>query len=82
MLLVEFLHYRDSSGDVGIDHRYSPERDQSVVKRSDKRKLRLTLGQINQLRKQSEAHEFEKESEVEFIKQMYGPPPAEEQPPQ
>jgi hypothetical protein len=80
MLLVEFLHYRNSTGDVAVDHRYSPERDQSVVKRSDKRKLRLTLGQINQLRKQSEAHEFEMESELEFVKQMYGQPPAEPAP--
>jgi hypothetical protein len=79
MLLVEFLNYKNDSAEPGIDHRYSPERDQSMVKRSDKRKLRLTLGQINQLRKQSEAHEFEKESEVEFVKQMYGQPaqPAE-----
>lgn len=74
MLLVEFLHYKNNSTNTGIDHRYSPERDESPVQRSDKRKLRLTLGQINQLRKQSEAHEFEKESEVEFVKQMYGQP--------
>ena len=74
MLLVEFLNYRNDTNEVAIDHRYSPERDGSVVKRSDKRKLRLTLRQINQLRKQSEAHDFEKESEVEFVRQMYGQP--------
>jgi hypothetical protein len=45
-----------------------------VVKKSDTRKIRLTLRQINQLRQQSEAHEFEEQSEQEFIRQMYGTP--------
>jgi hypothetical protein len=44
------------------------------MKKSDTRKIRLTLRQINQLRHQTEAHEFEQESEAEFIKQMYGTP--------
>ena len=74
MLLIEFMHVKDSTGEFGKDHRYSPERDQSVLKKSDKRKLRLTLRQINQLRRQSEAHEFEHESELGFIRQMYGQP--------
>ena len=68
------MHVKDSTGEFGNDHRYSPERDQSVLKKSDKRKLRLTLRQINQLRRQSEAHEFEHESELGFIRQMYGQP--------
>ena len=81
MLLVEFMYVKASTGDFGQDHRYSPDRDESIVKKSDKRKLRLTLRQINQLRRQSEAHDFEKESESEFIRQMYGQPAqsAEEQ---
>jgi hypothetical protein len=51
-----------------------------VVKQKDTRKIRLTLRQINQLRQQSEAHEFESESEQEFVRQMYGQPPAEATP--
>ena len=81
MLLVEFMYVKDSTGDFAEDHRYSAERDESVVKKSDKRKIRLTLRQINQLRRQSEAHDFEHESELGFIRQMYGQPAqaAEEQ---
>ena len=51
-----------------------------MVKKSDTRKLRLTLKQINQLRIQSEAHDFEEESERAFIQQMYGTPVEAEQP--
>ena len=77
MLLLEFMYFDDESNDLGVDRRYSSERDESIVKKDDKRKLRLTLRQINQLRQQSEAHEFEKESEYGFIRQMYGTPPQE-----
>lgn len=74
MLLLEFLYFSDKTNDFAVDHRYSNERDKSVVKKSDKRVVRLTLRQINQLRKQSEAHEFEEESEINFVRQMYGQP--------
>jgi hypothetical protein len=76
MLLLEFLYFNEKNSDMSVDHRYSNERDSSVLKKDDKRKIRLTLRQINQLRKQSEAHEFEEESEKEFVRQMYGQPPA------
>jgi hypothetical protein len=33
------------------------------------------LGQINQLRKTSEAHILEQEQELQFVKIMYGAPP-------
>jgi hypothetical protein len=74
MLLNEFLYFNDNTNDFAIDLRYDNSRDSSVLKRSDTRKIRLTLRQINQLRHQSEAHEFEKDSEVGFIRQMYGQP--------
>jgi hypothetical protein len=44
--------------------------------RSDTRKTRLTLRQINQLRKSSEAHILEQERELGFINDMYAAPPA------
>jgi hypothetical protein len=78
MLLLEFLYFNDKNSGVSIDHRYSNERDNSVLKKKDKRKIKLTLRQINQLRQQSEAHEFEEESERNFIRQMYGQPPADQ----
>jgi hypothetical protein len=74
MLLLEFLQFNNDINDFSQDRRYNNKNDKSVVKRSDTRKIRLTLRQINQLRMQSEAHEAEKESESKFIKKMYGTP--------
>jgi hypothetical protein len=80
MLLLEFLYFNDNNNDFAVDRRYDSARDTSVVKKSDTRKIRLTLRQINQLRQQSEAHEFEEQSEQEFIRQMYGTPVEAAQP--
>lgn len=74
MLLREFLYFNDDINDFAVDRRYDNKRDRSVVKKSDTRKIRLTLRQINQLRLQAEAHEAEQESELGFIRQMYGNP--------
>jgi hypothetical protein len=74
MLLLEFFHFNDNKNDFSVDRRYDNSKDSSVLKKSDTRKTRLTLRQINQLRMQSEAHEFEKESELGFVRQMYGTP--------
>jgi len=74
MLLREFFTFNDNINDFSVDRRYENSDDKSVLKRGDTRKTRLTLRQINQLRMQSEAHEYEKESELEFVKQMYGTP--------
>ena len=38
----------------------------------DTRKTRLSLAQINRIRKSSEFHNEQKEKELEFIRQMYG----------
>ena len=77
MLLNEFFYFSNSTNEVAKDHRYDNSKDSSVLKKSDTRKIKLTLRQINMLRQQTEAHEFEKESELGFIRQMYGQPPAE-----
>ena len=78
MLLNEFFYFNEKNNDFAQDRRYDSSRDSSVVKRSDTRKVRLTLRQINQLRLQAEAHQVEKESELGFIRQMYGTPVGEE----
>lgn len=72
MLLNEFFYFNNSN--LSLDRRYDSSRDISVLEKNDTRKVKLTLRDINKLRQQSEAHEFEKESELEFIKQMYGTP--------
>lgn len=74
MLLNEFLYFSDKNNDFAVDRRYDASRDQSVVKKNDTRKIRLTLRQINQLRLAAEAHEVERQSELDFIRQMYGTP--------
>jgi hypothetical protein len=79
MLLNEFLYFNDKNNDLTVDRRYDSSRDSSIVQKDDTRKVKLTLKHINLLRQQTEAHEFEKESEIEFIKQMYGAPVEAEQ---
>jgi hypothetical protein len=81
MLLNEFFYFNDNTNDFAQDRRYDSSRDSSVLKKNDSRKTKLTLRQINMLRQQAEAHDFERESELGFIKQMYGAPAGgEEQP--
>jgi hypothetical protein len=77
MKLLEFFYFNDQTNEYTDDKRYDNSRDSEVLDRSDTRKIRLTLKQINMLRMQSEAHEFERESEISFIKHMYGLPPPE-----
>jgi hypothetical protein len=77
MLLNEFFNIDSTSDTYRNDRRYDAQRDESVLEKSDTRKVRLTLKQINTLRMQSEAHETEKEAELTFIEKMYGQPPAE-----
>ena len=79
MRLNEFIYYSNNTSEIANDRRYDNLRDSEVIKRSDTRKIRLTLGQINKLRMASESHELEAESELNFIKQMYGQPPQQEQ---
>ena len=78
MLLNEFFYFNEKNNDFANDRRYDSSRDSSVVKKTDTRKIRLTLRQINQLRLQAEAHQVEQESELGFIRQMYGTPVGEE----
>jgi hypothetical protein len=82
MLLNEFFYFNDKNNDFANDRRYDSSRDSSVIEKTDTRKIRLTLRQINQLRLQSEAHTAEHESELGFIKQMYGTPVEAEAPAQ
>jgi hypothetical protein len=82
MLLNEFFHFNDNTNDFAQDRRYDSSRDSSVVEKSDTRKIRLTLRQINQLRLQAEAHQVEHDSELGFIQQMYGNPIEAQEPAQ
>lgn len=76
MILRELFYIDASTRHVANDMRYNPMRDQSAMKKSDTRKVRLSLQQINELRKGSEAHILEQETELAFINKMYAKPPA------
>lgn len=74
MLLTEFFNFDSEDNDFKNNRRYDATHDKDVIKRGDTRKVKLTLRDINRLRLQSEAHEAEAQSELRFIKQMYGNP--------
>jgi hypothetical protein len=76
MILRELFYIDSTTRHVANDMRYDPSRDQSVMRKSDTRKTRLTLKQLNELRKSSEAHIIEQETELAFINKMYAKPPA------
>lgn len=59
--------------------RYEADDDNSVVKKKDTRKTRLTLRQIHLLRQMNDIHTFEKAQEIEDVQKIYKAP-AEEQP--
>jgi len=76
MILRELFYQDADSKAVANDMRYSGERDSTVMRRDDTRKTRLTLKQINELRKSSEQHILEQEKELSFIQDMYITPAA------
>ena len=75
MILRELFYIDPNTQHSNNDMRYDAMRDKSMMHRRDTRKTRLTLRQINELRKSSEAHFLEQESELEFIHSMYAAPP-------
>lgn len=76
MILRELFYADKDMKAMANDLRHAPSRDSTSMKRNDTRKTRLTLGQINELRKSSEAHILEQEKELEFVEAMYKVPPA------
>jgi hypothetical protein len=72
MILRELFYFRAEDQDPSKNFRFDPARDVEELQRSDTRKTRLTLKQINYLRKSSEAHILEMEKDLEFVNKMYG----------
>lgn len=72
MILRELFYIDDDTLELTDKNQYEPQYDDSIVKRSDTRKTRLTLRQINRVRKASEIHNNEKVKELDFVRQMYG----------
>jgi hypothetical protein len=71
MILRELFYIDPDTRRISNDLRYDADRDSTTMHRKDTRKTRLTLRQINELRKSSEAHILEQEKELEFINSMY-----------
>lgn len=76
MILRELFYADKDMKAISNDMRYDASRDSTALKRKDTRKTRLTLRQINELRKASEQHILEQEKELEFVTDMYKAPAA------
>lgn len=72
MILRELFYFDSETVEPIEDKSYDPSYDDSPMAYDDTRKTRLTLSQINRIRKSSELHNEEKKKELEFIRQMYG----------
>ena len=72
MILRELFYFDRETIEPVEDKRFEPEYDDTPVDKSDTRKTRLKLFQINRIRKSSELHTEEKLKELQFVKQMYG----------
>jgi len=78
MILRELFYFNKEGQELPQDDgRFDSEKDYSVMKRDDTRKLRLSLKQINQLRRASDQHYLDQERDSESISKMYAQPPAE-----
>jgi len=74
MILQEFFNPRDQEDQ---DTFRNEKEDNTIFKSSDKRKIRLTLRQLNSLRMLSDSRRIEYKKELEQVKKQYGAPPAE-----
>ena len=72
MILRELFYYDKETLEPVEDDRYEERDDQSPLEYNDTRKTRLTLRQINKVRKASELHTKEQDKELDFVRQMYG----------
>jgi hypothetical protein len=72
MILRELYYFDKETVEPVENDRYEPENDSSPLDIDDTRKTRLTLRQINRIRKAADLHKEEKNKDLHFIRQMYG----------
>jgi hypothetical protein len=77
MILRELFYFNRETANTEQDDRFMTYRDTDVLDSSDTRKTRLSLGQINELRRASDQHIKETQAEMDFIARMYAAPPPE-----
>ena len=63
-----------------MDERYTAKDDTSIIRFDDLRKTKLTLDQINQIRREQETKAKEYTKELETVKTMYAAPKEEAAP--
>ena len=72
MILRELFYFDKETIEPVEDKSYDADLDDTPVVKKDTRKTRLTLRQINRVRKASEFHKEEEQKELMFVRQMYG----------
>ncbi len=72
MILRELFYFDRDTLEPIEDKSYDETSDQTSLDYDDTRKTRLTLKQINKIRKASEVHQEEKIKDLDFVRQMYG----------
>lgn len=72
MILRELFYYDKETFEPVEDTVYDETSDESPVEYSDTRKTRLSLRQINKVRKAAELHKKEQSKELDLVRQMYG----------
>jgi len=84
MLLLELFtdaHTKLNDHDEHDKHsRYDPSSDLTIMKKGDTRKTRLTLEQINKIRRMQELRSLEKVNDEKAYQIQYAPPAAEAAP--
>jgi len=71
MILRELFYYNKDTFDFEEDPTYDADQDISHLTKKDSRKSRLTLKQINHIRKSREHHKEQEKENLEFIRKMY-----------
>ena len=71
MQLNEFFH---NFAQASANARYDNQEDQTVIKSETTRRSRLTLKEINKLRRMKEIKAIETKTQEEFIATMYSSP--------
>jgi len=69
MLLNEFWH-KDADAYQDLSQ------DNSQTQKGDLRKSRLTLRQLNKLRKMNDVRKYEFKEKLKLVRKQYAPPPA------
>ena len=69
MLLNEFFH-KDADAYQDLSQ------DNSQTQKGDLRKTRLTLRQLNKLRKMNDVRKYEFKEKLKLVRKQYAPPPA------